>query len=366
MDATMDRIVRHPSSKGPRWSPGPRPKPSKRRTLFRTVAVGIDGTDEGIATATNVALPKNSNELVLGHEALAEVVAPQPGGRLRQGDLVVPLVREGCGLCAACRSGAVDLCRSDDYREHGIRGLDGFMQEFWLDREDHVVSVPKTVGKWGVLVEPLSIIVKAFDEARSVQSRLPWVRATGFEPKRALIVGSGSLASMAALLLRHKKIPTSVLDRHLSSAASAKLWRALGVKHLRRARMPKDPDEGYDLILETTGVPKVAMGVADEIAPNGIMVLLGIPRDRRGRTWLSNQTLSRMVLRNQAILGSVNSSRFHFEVAIRALSEIRRAQARLYGQIVTHTFTRDQSERAFSKGGDDVVKKVVHWDGDDQ
>lgn len=363
--ASIRRIVRQPSQRGPRLRKGPAPRRRGNRTLFRTLATGIDGTDEETAQKRGLVLPKGARDLVLGHEAVAEVIETSRGSALRTGSHVVPLVRQGCGSCKECRHGAVDLCASPDFTEHGIRGLHGFMQDLWTDHEDHVVPVSKALSPWAVLVEPLSIIVKGWEQSARIQSRLPWFQKTVFRPERALVVGAGSLAAMAALLLHHHGVPTTALDRHGDDAASSKLWRRLSVAHVasgsRAEAALRKP--GFDLILETTGVPKVFAETTRLLASNGVMVLFGIPARPRGRSQLPSEVLTRLVVQNQVVFGSVNSNRAHFEEAIRILTKVRRQGASLFDLVVTHRFSPDDAKLAFATSDESVVKKVIDWNG---
>lgn len=359
------RIVRARRLKRIGLTSGPVPRRKRGEILFRSLLTGVDGTDEEVARRLRVELPQGKPELVLGHEALAEVVDSEHAvGRLRPGDRVVPLVREGCNACRPCKSGVVDMCASGDYDEHGIRRLDGFMQDFWTDRADHVVRVPDSLGSWAVLVEPLSIVVKALEHARQAQHRLSWF--DGFDDAKGLVVGSGSLGSMAGLLLVQGGIVTSALDRHGPKAASTRLWRRVDVEHIRSDKRSPRPsrEDLFDIVIETTGVPKVIVDAAQRLAPNGIMVLLGIPRDPKGQIEIPSALLQRFVQRNQVVVGSVNSNRGHFEEAIRVLSKMRRRDPSLFELIVTHRFRPEETKAAFETNDESVVKKIIEWSGD--
>ena len=80
-------------------------------------------------------------------------------------------VRRGCGQCPPCLMGRADMCQTGNYRERGIHGLDGYQTEFVVDKEQYVVSVPAELEAVGVLMEPLSIVEKAIDEALRLQAR---------------------------------------------------------------------------------------------------------------------------------------------------------------------------------------------------
>src|SRR5881397_4055124 len=70
---------------------------SPQQVKVRTIEVGICGTDREICNFDYGTPPQGSDYLVLGHEALGEVVEVGPGiSNLKVGDLVVPTVRRPC------------------------------------------------------------------------------------------------------------------------------------------------------------------------------------------------------------------------------------------------------------------------------
>ena len=111
---------------------------SPTQVLFRVLEAGVCGTDRELANFRFGAPPKGEQFLILGHEALGEVIAT--GGAvttLKSGDLVVPTVRRACApACASCGRNRRDLCVTGNYTERGIllahgyfRGPEAFRQE---------------------------------------------------------------------------------------------------------------------------------------------------------------------------------------------------------------------------------------------
>ena len=152
--------------------------------------VGVCGTDKEICAFAYGSPPPGSDHFVLGHESLGEVVETGPGvADLRAGDLVVSTVRLPCSDadCAPCRAGHYDFCMTGHYREHGIKGLDGFMTELVVEDRHNLHPVARDLRDVAVLVEPLTIAEKALIEVREIQQRLPW----GGGPHRAVVLGAG-------------------------------------------------------------------------------------------------------------------------------------------------------------------------------
>ena len=98
-----------------------------------------------------------------------------------------------------------DMCQTGKYRERGIRGLDGYQTEFAVDQEQYVVRVPPELEPVGVLMEPLSVVEKAIDEALRVQTvRCPDAATTPdwLHGRRCLVAGLGPVGLLAAMVLR--------------------------------------------------------------------------------------------------------------------------------------------------------------------
>src|SRR5258706_1711527 len=91
---------------------------------LRMLDIGICGTDKEICTFLYGTPPVGSEYLVIGHEALGEVV--EVGAAVTQlsiSDLVVPTVRRPCphARCRSCRAGHQDFCETSDFTERGIK-----------------------------------------------------------------------------------------------------------------------------------------------------------------------------------------------------------------------------------------------------
>src|ERR1035438_8461392 len=161
---------------------------------LRMLEVGVCGTDKDICAFAYGTPAPGSDRFVLGHESLGEVVEAGPGvADLRAGDLVVSTVRLPCSdaHCAACRAGHYDFCMTGNYREHGIKDLDGFMTEFVVEDRHNLHPVARELRDVAVLVEPLTIAEKALIEVREIQQRLHWDGGR----HRAVVLGSGHVSA---------------------------------------------------------------------------------------------------------------------------------------------------------------------------
>jgi threonine dehydrogenase-like Zn-dependent dehydrogenase len=174
--------------------------------MLRVLCVGICGTDREEAAGGRAASPAGQHELVIGHEMVGRVVEVGPSvTRVQPGDYAVFTVRRGCKKCLPCAMNRPDMCRTGDYRERGIWGLDGYQAEYVVDQEQYVVQVPPRLKSLGVLSEPLSVAEKGIDEAVRLQSaRLPDAPATPdwLHGRRCLVAGLGPIGLLAAVALR--------------------------------------------------------------------------------------------------------------------------------------------------------------------
>ncbi|HWH08268.1 MAG TPA: glucose 1-dehydrogenase, partial [Candidatus Thermoplasmatota archaeon] len=307
--------------------------------------------------------PPGEDALVLGHECLGEVLSAPEGSALRPGDRVVPLVRHGCGLCPLCASGKQDLCSTGRYREHGIKGLHGFLREEWTDDPAALVSVPSGLGDAAVLTEPLSVVLKALEVAEQVQRRLPWFE--GWGGRNVLLAGTGSLGTLAAFRLAESGANVWGADRSGDDAAAARLLARLGVRHVdvRATPIPEAAREvgGFDLVLEATGAPSVVFDAVRALRENGALVVTGVPAQRPAVPVEADDFMRDLVMRNLAVVGSVNSNRRHFEAALQALRRWQDRWPEELATVITHRYRPEDAPHAVKESGPHVIKKVVDW-----
>src|SRR5437899_3521988 len=203
---------------------------------IRTIEVGICGTDREICNFDYGTPPHGSDYLVLGHEALGEVI--EVGSEIsnfRPGDLVVPTVRRPCPhhTCPACREDRQDFCVTGDFTERGIKMKHGFMTEFFVEEEKHLNLVPKELQDVAVLVEPLTVAEKAIAQVWQVQSRLPWANGSA-EPgsgKTAVVLGAGPVGILGAMALITRGFKTHVYSRSPKPNPKAALVESIGATY---------------------------------------------------------------------------------------------------------------------------------------
>jgi threonine dehydrogenase-like Zn-dependent dehydrogenase len=293
------------------------PPPSDGAILVRTLALGVCGTDREIVAGDYGEAPPASERLVLGHESLGEVMSAPPSSGFAPGDLIVGIVRRPDPVpCPACAAGEWDMCRNGRYTERGIKARHGFGAERFRIEPEFAIKIGAALGPLGVLMEPTSIVAKAWDHVERIGRRFE-----SWQPRRLLITGSGPIGLLAALLGVQRGYDTHVLDRGRDQA-KVSLIRDLGAAH-HAGRLDQLGEIAPDVIIECTGAPVVIGSALGRPAPSGIVCLAGLGGNREV-TFDIGRFNRTMVLDNDVVFGVVNANRTHYEMAAHALARADR------------------------------------------
>lgn len=313
--------------------------------LLRVLEVGVCGTDREIARGEVGELPSGCDHMIIGHEMLAEVVEVGSGvSSIAPGELVVSMVRHGCDACTPCLAGSVDFCASGGFVEHGIKQLDGFMAEYVVEKAAFCVPVPSALREIAVLVEPLSVCEKAFEQAIIALGRIPgqvrrWEEAGWAAGLHGLVAGSGPIGMLGAMLLKAHGADVTVIDRSDEEAYSSRLLKEFGIAHINGANVVTegldDTLAPVDLIFEATGAAGFAFRLADALTSNGVYVMTGIPGGHADEAIPASALMRQIVLHNQTLLGTVNASKAN---VARAVADLERFQE-LWGDAVARIIT---------------------------
>ena len=349
-----------------------RPEPkisSPDEVKLRVVRVGICGTDREETAGGRSKEPAGQAELVIGHEMLGQVVeVGQTVSRVRPGDYAVFTVRRGCGKCQPCKMNRSDMCQTGGYHERGIWGLDGYQTEFVVDKEQYLVNVPAELEPVGVLCEPLSVAEKAIDEAVRLQiARLPDApsRPDWLYNRRCLVAGLGPIGLLAALILRLRGALVYGLDIVDADSARPKWLEQVGGRYVDGRQVHADQVNHLigpmDLLFESTGVAALEFNLLDALGPNGVYVLTGIPGGERPLQIPGAELIRQLVLNNQAMVGSVNAARDHFQMAVDDLIQARLRWGEHIEKLITHRYPFTEFDSAFHDHSADEIKSVIEW-----
>ena len=324
----------------------PEPDRADGSILVRTRLVGICGTDVEISVDGYGSAPPGEDHLVLGHESLGEVVEAPEGSGFSRGDLVVGVVRRPDPLpCTACAADEWDMCSNGGFVERGIKDRHGYGSErFRLDPR-FAVRIEHRLGDLGVLLEPTTVVAKAWEHADYIGAR------SSTERQVALIIGAGPIGLLAALLARQRDLDTYVVDQ-VTDGAKPQLVADLGAHYHSGtvADLPAAPD----VVIECTGIGELAIAAAERMAPGGVIALTGLSNSERTAETHPDAMNKALVLGNKVIFGTVNAARRHYDQGAAALLM---ADEAWLGRLITRRLSVDEWPAALEKGPDDI--KVV-------
>src|SRR5437867_2006488 len=309
--------------------------PGGRGMRVKVLRVGVDGTDKEINAAEYGAPPEGFNYLVIGHESLGRV--EEVGANvteLRPGDYVVATVRRP-GSSIYDRIGAYDMTTDSTYYERGINLRHGFLTEYYVEDPEYLVKVPQGLKEVGVLLEPASVVEKGIAQAYEIQRRLRVWR-----PRRAAVMGAGTIGLLASLALRLRGLevttfaldPPPNLNADLIEALAARYLstREVGVLEGARKHGP------FDIVFEATGFSPIVFESMRALAKNGVLVLSSVTGGDRKVEVPADKINLEFVLGNKVMVGTVNANREYFEAGVRDLSQAELEYPGWLKRLLTH------------------------------
>ncbi len=349
-----------------------RPEPAvaaQDEVKLRVLRVGICGTDREEAAGGRSKAPEGSSELIVGHEMFGQVVDIGSNvKRVKTGDYAVFTVRRGCGKCLSCEINRSDMCKTGEYRERGIWGMDGYQTEYVVDHEQYVVRVPAELEAVGVLCEPLSVAEKAIDEVVRLQlARLPdgLVTPDWLFGRRCLVAGMGPIGLLAALALRLRGAEVYGLDI-VDADSPRPVWlEKIGGSYIDGRQVAPDKVDNtigpMEIILESTGVASLEFNLLDALGLDGAYVLTGIPGGDRPLQIPGAELIRQLVLDNQVMVGSVNAARDHFQMAIDDLAHAHLLWGDHVSELITHRYPYTAFDSVLHQHAADEIKAVIEW-----
>ncbi len=284
----------------------PDPGPDDGDVLAEGLFVGVCGTDVEIADFGYGEPPPGKDRLTLFHESLGRVIEAPEGSGLHAGDLVAGIVRRPDPVpCACCARDEWDFCRNGLYVERGIKGLDGYGSQLWRVPQKFAVRLDASLGDHGVLMEPTSVVAKAWDQIEKIGAR------ACYAPERVLVTGAGPIGLLAGMIGVQKGLEVHIVDQ-VTDGPKPQLVADLGATyHTDIAQLAVEPD----IVVECTGVGQLVFDVMQHTAPGGIVCLTGISSGTRSIAVEVDAINKELVLENAVVFGSVNAGRQHYEQA---------------------------------------------------
>jgi glucose 1-dehydrogenase len=280
------------------------------------------------------------------------VVEADPGTGFGAGDLVVGIVRRRDPVpCPACAAGHWDMCTNGQYTERGIKDRHGYASECYRIRPEYLVAVDPALGILGVLLEPATVVAKAWDHIEKIGQRAAWA------PGTVLITGAGPIGLLAALLATQRDHQTYVLDL-VTEGRKPEMVRRLGATYVHRGELVEAAAEA-DIVIECTGYIQMLLEAAPQNVRYRIMCLTGVSAAGAEVTIDPGLLNRNMVLQNSVIFGSVNANRQHYEMAAKALAQ---ADPGWLAGLITRRVPLEAWADAYVRRPDDI-KTILDFPG---
>ena len=294
--------------------------PNGRGVLVKILRVGVDGTDKEINAAEYGAAPSGYDFLVIGHEGFGQVEAVGPNvTEFRPGDYVVATVRRP-GKSIYDLIGTNDMTTDDVYYERGINLRHGYLTEYYVDDAEYIVKIPQGLKHVGVLLEPTTVVEKGIHQAYEIQRRLKVWR-----PRKAAVMGAGTIGLLATLALRLRGIEVTTFARNPKPNLNAELIEGIGARYVITQEVPIKEGAGkfgpFDLIFEATGNSGVVFESMQALGKNGVLVLSSVTGGDRMVQVPADRINLEFVLGNKVMVGTVNANREYFEMGVRDMAQ---------------------------------------------
>jgi threonine dehydrogenase-like Zn-dependent dehydrogenase len=308
--------------------------PNGRGVLVRVLRVGVDGTDKEINAAEYGAAPPGYDFLVIGHEGFGRVEAVGPNvTELKPGDYVVATVRRP-GKSIYDLIGTNDMTTDDTYYERGINLRHGYLTEYYVDDAEFIVKVPQGLKHVGVLLEPTTVVEKGIYQAYEIQRRLKvW------HPRKAAVMGAGTIGLLATLVLRLRGLDVTTFARSTKPYLNADLVEKLDARYISTKEtsiLDGAKKHGpFDLIFEGTGNSTVVFDSMQALGKNGVLVLSSVTGGDKMIQVPADRINLEFVLGNKVMVGTVNANREYFELGVRDMAQAEAEYPGWLSQLLT-------------------------------
>jgi threonine dehydrogenase-like Zn-dependent dehydrogenase len=303
--------------------------------LVRLLRCGVDGTDKEINAAEYGASPDGFDFLTIGHENFGRVETVGPNvTEFQPGDYVVATVRRR-GSSIYDQIGTYDMTTNEVYFERGVSRRHGYLTEYYVDDPEYIVKVPDGLRDIAVIAEPLSVAEKGIIQAYEIQRRLKvW------QPRKAAVLGAGTIGLLAALILRLRGIEVTAFARTPKPYLNSDLLEAIGARYVSTREMSlRDAATVYgpfDVIYEATGFAPIVFEAMEALGKNGVLVLASVTGGSQMVEVPAAKINLEFVLGNKVMVGTVNGNREYFEAAVRDLAMAEAQYPGWVARLLTH------------------------------
>ena len=160
------------------------------------------------------------------------------------------------------------MCTNGRYTERGIKARHGYACERYRIHPDYLVAVDPALGTLGVLLEPATVVAKAWDHIEKIGRRSTWA------PARVLITGAGPIGLLAALLSVQRGYDTYVLNL-VTEGRKPEMVRRLGATYFHRGELSQAAAEA-NIVIECTGFVQMLLEAGPQHVRQRIICLTGV------------------------------------------------------------------------------------------
>src|SRR5262249_25088573 len=158
-----------------------------------------------------------------------------------------------------------------------------------------------------VLLEPFTVAQKGLAQADEIQRRL-----RVWHPRRAAVMGAGTIGLLATLALRLRGLDVTTFGLTPKPNLNAELIEALGARyHSTQSDRAADVAAragGFDLTFEATGYSPMVFESMQALAKNGVLVLSSVTGGDRKVEVPADRINLDFVLGNKVMVGTVNAN----------------------------------------------------------
>jgi threonine dehydrogenase-like Zn-dependent dehydrogenase len=223
----------------------------------------------------------------------------------------------------------------DVYYERGINLCHGYLTEYYVDDAAHIVKVPRALRDVGVLLEPLTVVEKGIAQAYEIQRRL-----RVWHPKRAAVMGAGTIGLLATLALRLRGIEVTTFALAPKPNTNSELVEAVCARYLSTKEVPiqrgAETFGPFDVIFEATGASSVVFESMQALGKNGVLVLSSVTGGDRMIEVPADRINLDFVLGNKVMVGTVNANREYFEAGVRDMAQAETEYPGWLRHLMTH------------------------------
>jgi threonine dehydrogenase-like Zn-dependent dehydrogenase len=228
------------------------------------------------------------------------------------------------------------MTTDDEYFERGINLRHGYLTEYYVEAPEYLTRVPAGLREVGVLLEPMTVVEKGIAQAYEIQRRLRVWR-----PRRAAVLGAGTIGLLATLALRLRGLEVVTLGKTPRAGyPNADLIEALGARYMSTTDLPiqaaAEKYGPFDIMFEATGFSPVVFECMEALGKNGVLVLSSVTGGDRMVAVPADKINLGFVLGNKVMVGTVNANREYFELGVKDMAQAEAQYAGWLGRLLTH------------------------------